>query len=353
MKLAAGALLLLLVAAVGSAAALLGIGLADPPPWLAELRPFAASDPPGDAPRPPSAPAWVASAPGKVEPVSGEVRVDALVPGRVAEVLVKVGDRVEAGDLVGLLEDDEAEARLVAAEAQVALRKQERDAAPAPRGTLADLRKAQDAAADAQRGLAEARRRQDRVASARGDAAALADARKEVAEARRRLEAAREELARRSAATTKSQGPRDINLTIARARLSIAEAALEKTRVRAPFAGTILQTPMHAGEIAGTRPLAVLADLGRLRVRVDLDERNRSQVLLGQAVLVRSESLAEATKGTVAAIGPALVPAQVATGSHRRPQSARVVEVLVDVADPAPLMPGMQVDAYFLPPDAG
>jgi HlyD family secretion protein len=356
MKLIAGALLLLLLAAVGGTAALFSYGVSEPPSWIADLRPFAASEPPRDEPSPPPGPAWVASAPGRVEPLSGEVRIDALAPGRVTELLVAVGDRVEAGDLIARIEDEEADARLVAAEAQVALRKQDRDGAPTPRGALAELRKAQDGVADAERALAAARRRQERAAAERGDRAALAAAREEVAEARRRLETARAELARRAADTNKSQDARDINLTIARARLGIAEAAIEKTRVRAPFAGTILQTPVHAGEIAGTgmsRPLAVIADLARLRVRVDLDERNRAQVSLGQAVLVRSESLAEAAKGRVAAIAPALVPAQAHTGSRRRPQSGSVVEVLVDIADPAPLIPGMQVDVYFLAPDAG
>ena len=361
MKLGAGATCLLLCAVLAGAAGLLGVGLADPPAWISELRPFAPADPPREEARPPPEPGWVASAPGKVEPVSGEVRIDALVPGRVAAVLAKVGDRVEAGDLLARLEDEEADARLVAAEAQVALRKQERDAAPAPRGALADLRKAEDGVADAERALAAVRRRHDRLATERGDPAALdpaalADARRGVAEARRRLETAREVLARRKAATSKAQDARDINLTIARAKLGIAEAALERTRIRAPFAGTILQAPVRAGEIAGTgrdRPLAVLADLSRLRVRVDLDERNRGQVHIGQAVLIRSESLAGAAKGTVTAIAPALVPAQTALGSRRRPQAGSVVEVLVDIAEEAPLMPGMQVDVYFLAPDAG
>src|SRR5262249_62329850 len=96
----------------------------------------------------------------------------------------------------------------------------------------------------------------------------------------------------------------------------------------------------------------VLADLSRQRVRADLDERNRRQVFVGQAVLVRSESFAGASKGKVASIAPALVPAQAAAGTRRRPQSGGVVGVLVELADPSLLMPGMQVDVYFLAPDA-
>jgi HlyD family secretion protein len=347
---------LLLCAALGGAAGLLGAGLPDRPAWIAQLRPFASPAPPVDEAGPPSEPQWVASAPGRVEPVSGEVRLDALVLGRVAEVIVEVGDRVGAGDLLARLDEEEARANLASAEAQVALRKQERDAAPAPKGALADLRKAEDGAAAAERALAAARRRHDRLVTGRGAPADVGDARKGVAEALRRLESAREHLARRKAATAKAPHARDLALTIARADLARAEAVFENTRVRAPFAGTVLQVPVRAGEIvapARERPLAVLADLSRLRVRVDLDERNRARVFVGQPVLVRSEGLPEASRGKVAAIAPALVPAQTASGSRRRPLAGSVVEVLVDIADPGPLMPGMQVDVYLLAPDAG
>jgi HlyD family secretion protein len=356
MKLGAGSAYLLLCAALGGAAGLLGANLPGRPAWIAQLNPFASPAPvrPDEA-RPAPEPAWVASAPGRVEPVSGEVRIDALILGRVAEVLVKVNDRVGAGDLLAMLDDEEAAARLAAAEAQVALREQERDAVPV-RGVLADLRKAEDSIADAERALAAARRRHDRLVAGRGTLPALDDARKGIAEARRRLDIAREDHARRKAASAKGPGARDLALAIARAKLSAAEAVFEKTRVRAPFAGTVLQVPLHAGEVVGPgreRPLAVLADLARLRVRADLDERSRGQVFVGQAVLVRSESLAGPTKGKVAAIAPALVPAQPAAASRRRPQAGSVVDVLVDIADPAALMPGMQVDVYFLKPDAG
>jgi HlyD family secretion protein len=345
----------MLCAALAAAAGLLGAALPDRPGWMAHLRPSTSPAPEPDEGRPPPEPAWVASAPGRVEPASGEVRIDPLILGRVAELFVKVGDRVGPGDLIASLDDAEARARLAAAEARAALRKQERDAAPAP-GALAGLRKADDALADAERALGAARRGHDRLVRDGGTPAALAEAREAVAGAMRRVAAARDDLARRKAATARAPGARDLALAIARAELAAAGALFEKTRVRAPFAGTVLQVPVRVGEIvspARERPLAVLADLSRLRVRVDLDERNRGHVFVGQAVLVRSESLAEPCRGRVAAIAPALVPAQAALGSRRRPQAGSVVEVLADIADPAALMPGMQVDVFFLAPDAG
>jgi HlyD family secretion protein len=356
MRPGAGAKYLLLCTTFGAAAVagLVSVTLLpDRPAWIARLQPFASSAPRPEDGEPPPQPAWVASAPGRVEPESGEVRIDALVPGRVAEVLVGVNDRVGAGDLIARLEDEEARARLAAAEARVLLRKRERDDAPAPKGALADLRKAEDRAADAERTLASARHRHDRLVAGRGPPDDLAAARTGVAAALRRLASAREDLARRKAATARTPGPRDLALAIARADLAVAEALFEKTRLRAPLDGTVLQVHAHPGEAVGPqrlRPIVVLADLSRLRVRADLDERNRAQVVLGQPVLVRSESFAAPSEGKVAAIAPALVPAQTAAGSRRRPQAGSVVEVLVEIADPGQLMPGMQVDVYFLAP---
>ena len=73
---------------------------------------------------------WLAAAPGRIEPKSGTVRVGSALLGRIAEVAVKQNDKVEEGELLIRLDDDEARARLQAAETEVASRKRERDAQP-------------------------------------------------------------------------------------------------------------------------------------------------------------------------------------------------------------------------------
>ena len=40
---------------------------------------------------------WAASAPGRVEPKGGEIRISPQMPGRIAEVLVGVNDKVLPG----------------------------------------------------------------------------------------------------------------------------------------------------------------------------------------------------------------------------------------------------------------
>ena len=74
-----------------------------------------------DTGRPPRADAaeekrWQAVAPGRVEPSSGEIKIAAPVMGVIAEVLVKVNDKVFVGEPLIRLVDNEAQARLATAE---------------------------------------------------------------------------------------------------------------------------------------------------------------------------------------------------------------------------------------------
>jgi len=77
---------------------------------------------------------WLAVAPGRVEPLSGIIRVAVPVMGVIGEVLVKANDKVFAGEPLVQLVDPEVRARLVAAEAQVALRKRVRNKESAASG---------------------------------------------------------------------------------------------------------------------------------------------------------------------------------------------------------------------------
>ena len=75
---------------------------------------------------------WQTVAPGRVEPASGEIKIAAPVMGVIAQVLVKVNDKISAGEPLIRLIDNEAQARLAAAEAQVAFRLRARNEETAP-----------------------------------------------------------------------------------------------------------------------------------------------------------------------------------------------------------------------------
>lgn len=300
---------------------------------------------------------WAASAPGRVEPKAGEVRIGTQVPGRVAEVLVAMNDKIVGGDLMIRLDDDEAQAKLVAAEAEVAVRKRERDAETV--GRLAqDRRNADDAVTAAERGLFQARREFDRVIAARhantgGDDEAV-KARATVATAKDKLEAERLALRKVQGSAGMPLPTRlESGLSTARAELSSVEIAIERTRIRAAGDGTVLQVSPKVGEIVAPSPelvLVVVGDLTGLRVRAEVEERDVSKVRVGQKAVIRTDAYpGREFKGTVASLGQSLAPPRLSSRGPRKPTDVDALEVLIDIENPLSLLPGMRADVFFLP----
>ncbi len=312
------------------------------------------------APKATAKTAWAASAPGRVEPAGGEVRIGVQAPGRIAEVLVAVNDKVASGDLLLRLDDDELVARVHAALAEVAVRKRDRDNTDAGARAAQDRRTAEDGLATAERQLSLGRDELDRALKARragtGPAADFDKLRDTVAKARDKVEQARANLRKALsveglAAPSRSEAA----LAAARAELSLAETALERTRVRAPSAGTILQVFAKAGETAAPSPENVLATIGNLsslRVRAELEERDVGKVRVGQVAVVRSDAFAgKEFEGKIASIAQSLAPSRLGQRGPRKPTDVDVLEVIIELTGQPPLLPGMRVDV-FLRPDA-
>jgi len=301
---------------------------------------------------------WAATAPGRVESRSQEIRIAAPVPGRIAEVLAKANDDVFAGELLVRLDDQEAIARVAAAEAQVALRKRARDAEK--RKGSAARRRAEDNVADAETEVAEARSALDKAAAERRasktSGAALDAARAALARAQDRLRQPQEALRNVDADAplpTRVEG----ELTVARAELAGAQAALEKTRIRAPFAATVLQVRAKVGEVASPsseQPLLLLGDMSALRVKAELDERDFAKVRTGQRVSIRAHAFPDREfEGRVQSIARYVSPGRAGSAPRSKSTDFDIVEVIVDLTNPGPLLVGMQVDAYFNSETAG
>jgi HlyD family secretion protein len=299
---------------------------------------------------------WAASAPGRVEPVGGEIRLGAQIPGRVAEVMVAANDKVAAGDLLVRLDDEDLLPRVQAAAAEAAVRKRERDAADAVGKPAQDRRAAEDALATAERQLAQAREDMDRIARQRrsgtGAATDLDQARDATNKARDRVVQARDGL-RKALAVDGLPAPtrQEVALTSARAELALAEAALEKTRIRAPSSGTVLQVMAKAGEAAAPSPeapLLVMGDLTALRVRAEFEERDLGKVHDGQAAVVRSDAYpGRDFDGKVTFLARSLGPSRLGPRGPRKPTDVDVLEVLIELTGNPSLLPGMRVDVFL------
>jgi HlyD family secretion protein len=294
---------------------------------------------------------WRAVAPGRVEPVSGQIRIAASALGRIDEVLVKINDKVFAGEPLIRLDDEEARARLAAADAQVAFHKRQRDHQSAS-SRASDRRDAEDSVADAEKSLAEAQSAVDKVAAARraggGPDADLDKARAALSIAQNRLVQSRAELRRMepdAPLPTQTEG----ELAVARAEHAVAAATMGRLTVRAPIASTVLQVNARRGELASpAQPLLVVGDISALRVRAEVDERDYAQIRIGQGVTVRADAFgAREFAGKVASIAPLVEPSSINARGLRTLTDVNVVEVMVDMAEPGLLAVGMKVDVYF------
>jgi HlyD family secretion protein len=294
-----------------------------------------------------------------------DVRVAARVPGRVAEVRVSEGDRVEAGAVVAVLSTAEIDLALQRAaadraQAEAQLRLARAGARPE------DLRQAeaQVAVVTADRRAAEAE-----LASAGADAARFeqllarragsekqrddAVTRRELADAR--VKAAADRVAAANAALARLRaGSRDEEVDIARARLSSVDAqiaTLEHDRteatVAAPSSGIVTSRLVEPGEIvAAGAPLLVIVDLDRAWVNAYVEEPVVPALRVGQSLDVVTDA-GDRLSGTVAFIAPRaeFTPRNVQTSAERARLVYRV-KVTVDNREGI-LKPGMPVEVQI------
>jgi multidrug efflux pump subunit AcrA (membrane-fusion protein) len=309
---------------------------------------------------PPSAPGAypggpTVSASGEVV-AAQEAEIGFTLAGRVTTVAVDVGDEVQEGDVLLMLETAsleasvaQAEAALDAATAQLMMleagpREEEVVAAQAAyRGALAQYRKLQAGPTDdevrvataalrvAEAALQQAQAAYDEVAwleenTMLPQALALEQATLEYERALANYEiatrgAAPEDLQAAWASVESAQaqlnmllaGATDEEIAAAEAAVAQAGAALEMARValeeatlRAPFVGTIAALAVTTGETVMPGQAALtLADLSDLQVETtDLSERDVDRVAVGQQATVYVEALGEDVEGRVVRIAP-------------------------------------------------
>jgi RND family efflux transporter MFP subunit len=210
--------------------------------------------------------------------VAAGIRSDlaAKVMGTVERIGVREGDRVKKGDLLLVLDDREAKARLAEAEHASAAARSAQDVARA----AADL-----AAATFTR--YEALKREESVSPQEFD---------EVAARNRQAQAARDQA--------------DAMAVTAAARVEQARVALDNTRIVAPHAGLVTGKLVDVGDLATPgRPLLVVETATGYRVEVALPEEYLDRVRLRQTVMVTIPGLnLSGLQGTVTTIVPAADP---------------------------------------------
>ena len=302
---------------------------------------------------------------GNLLPAS-ELELAFQTSGVLAEVLVEVGDQVQAGDVLARLDDTET--RQAVAEAEIQVTQAEINLASAKNEADAGLAQANlDAAqADYEEVAALAAHTGDQLTSARINleqtVAALADAQeaydtawdsardwelnvRRLATALERereatangLEKAQDnlEIAQANynlavigiddsavqdaeikvinAQVALADAPiqlQQLELTLAQARLKLetAQRTLEQTTLIAPVDGTVMDIAATVGESVTTGPVVTLADMETPLVRFWVEEADLSSVAVGNPVNIVFEALPDYTfAGEIVSVDPALV----------------------------------------------
>ena len=115
----------------------------------------------------------------------------------------------------------------------------------------------------------------------------------------------------KAGATAEQIAVAEAGISQAQTALDAAMLMLDRTEVRAPFAGTVGSVDTRVGElIVAGQPLVTLGDLSTLRVETtDLDEIDVAKVTVGQQVDVSFDALPEQVfVGTVTRISPMAAP---------------------------------------------
>ena len=296
-------------------------------------------------------------APGRVEAVSEEIEIGVEVPGRIVALHVQEGDAVRAGQVLAELENADYRAQVAFAEARVA--EVRAVLARTRNGSRAEELREAAAAVDQAEAVAEQARRE----AARRDVLAADGviareerdrATRDVAVADARLRALRERQALVEAGP-RAEDHRQAEAALAAAVASLAEARarLAKTAIVSPIDGTVLRRRLRVGEsvtpeVPGTS-LYTVADLSRLRVRLDVDEHDVGAVALGQRAHVTATAYGDRRfEGRVIRVGRILGRKNIRTDEPRERVDMKILEVLVELDQGASLPIGLRVDATLL-----
>ena len=222
--------------------------------------------------------------------------------GRVAQVAVEEGDRVQPGQVLAVLDTrtlalqaDQAAAQLRAQEEN--LRRLKNGARPAE---IAQARSRLAAArADAQRARRE-QARLERIATASSGAVSVQDVDRARSTARVAQAAVKE---RQDALALVQEGARreeidaaDAQVAAARAQLALLRHQLDQGELRAPVAAVVRSRLLEPGDMASPqRPVLALAVTSPKWARIYVDESSLGQVKPGQAAQLSVDSMPERT----------------------------------------------------------
>jgi HlyD family secretion protein len=259
--------------------------------------------------------AFVASAKGRIDIEGGVVKLAARRDGIVQKVLVEEGESVKSGQLLAVLDDEQARLSANLAKAET---EQARRALP-----LLNIR------------LAANQREEARLAPLVPDQLL---SKQEMDQARDQVKLVQAEIAASQAA-----------LLVATRRLEVAQYEIEQRTVRAPLDGQIVRRQARPGDGVSTlnvTPMFVFAPDAPRIVRAELEERFLNSVKPGQSAQVAIEADERQVFRAKVIRLSRVVGMRSPSDDPSEKQDARVAECVLSIDAPA-LLIGQRVIVRF------
>jgi HlyD family secretion protein len=260
---------------------------------------------------------------------------------RIAEIRVSVGDVVDAGDTLAVL-DNLAQLQSLGASAAANVTVREANLVQTRAAIIASRAEAQASLERAQATAIAAHAELERTTSLfeRGvtTRAAFDQIIARASETQRDEVRAIATLSRYETGSQTVQADiavAEANLAAARVDFDRAELDLERAYVRAPEHGTVLDINVRVGESPPNGGMIDLGDTSRMTVQAEVYQTLIGRVTIGDPVVVSAATLSQDLTGVVSAIGLEIGRQSITSSDPAANTDARVVDVIVVLDGPS------------------
>ncbi|MDX1925390.1 MAG: HlyD family efflux transporter periplasmic adaptor subunit [Pirellulaceae bacterium] len=295
---------------------------------------------------------FVIFAAGRVEGIAPEVNLFATIRERITNILVQEGEAVAKGQVLIELDAQMVRAELELAIAGVQIAQAERDRLRSG-ATQNEKDEAQQMCEHRYAEMITAGKMHERgirLAQSNTISQADLDAYESRAKSTKALYAAAQAhfASINDPARIEDIQSIEARLAAAKAKVSVAEAALAKTRIVAPSDGQVLQINVEIGELPSEEPMLIMCDTTSLQVRASVDEFDALRVRIGQTVKIKSNALPNTTfEGRVSKIRPRMHHKEVVSERPNAHMDTRSREIWVELEPGLPLIVGLPVELWI------
>ncbi len=303
---------------------------------------------------------------GRVEPKGEVITVGGTVGSRISQLLVDEGQQLKKGEVIAYLEDHDekladknlaasklAEARLrydsvtkfVEAQIEEAMTRIEQIKTPQSFEVAAQKATVKQLSAESEIAKKDYQRNQYLVKEGAVSQEILDEKAVNYFSKKGELENAKAQLSQftetrqkdlgnaqaqlQSAKASLAQAQSEIEVKSSQSNLELAEASLERTIVRAPRSGEVLDIKTYAGEVISDDGILQLGNVDQMYVVAEIYESDIGKIKLGQQAVITDPSLPKKITGTVERISSQINKNDVLDTDPAADTDSRVVEVKI------------------------